>query len=486
MTKRRHNPHTSLWNLLTEKQKRELAWRYKNGLAIEVEGIADSTLRRYLRAWIKETGYEPEQDEGMFNVKESSTDANHASLTSSDPRITTLEELLAFCQVDLDVWEVERHVVNKWETPRKDVKKDIHWDGSGTIGDGSYVYDSGGMYVQQLLQVKAWLIRKKPVPVFPVITPVEMHVSYPHTQKEFSAPKGLETALIVPDTHFGFYRDLFSGELTPFHDRKVLSIALDIVASYKLDKIIFLGDMLDLPDFSDKFLRSPELTHTTQPAIFEAAWWLGMMRSAAGKKTEMYVLQGNHDVRLDNAIIKQIPAAYTLQSAQAIDEPEAWSIPSLLGLQSMGIEWVGDYPNGQVWINDTTVAVHGDIAGAPGTTAIKMLKDKDCNVIFGHIHRGEMASKTIYGRYGYYVVVAYTPGAACKVDGTVPGRKKDQQWSQGLALVHYTEADTNIIHIPINEGQALVNGTVYNSSNEELYLEMLREHAKSRGKKYRY
>lgn len=55
------------------------------------------------------------------------------------PRIRTLDDLLASAPVDLSTWEVERHVVNKWEV--------------GTKGP------DGRVHVEELWQVKAWFKR---------------------------------------------------------------------------------------------------------------------------------------------------------------------------------------------------------------------------------------------------------------------------------------------------------------------------------------
>jgi len=61
-------------------------------------------------------------------------------------RIHTLPQLLDYCQVDTQVWEVERFQVNKWEVGAK-------------IGpEGAERVD-----VEQLFQVKAWLRRKRAV-----------------------------------------------------------------------------------------------------------------------------------------------------------------------------------------------------------------------------------------------------------------------------------------------------------------------------------
>src|SRR5262249_903572 len=60
---------------------------------------------------------------------------------SSPERIHTLDQLLAFCEVDGSEWEVERWVCNKWEVGAKD--------------------KAGEIRVSPLFQVKAWLKRKK-------------------------------------------------------------------------------------------------------------------------------------------------------------------------------------------------------------------------------------------------------------------------------------------------------------------------------------
>jgi calcineurin-like phosphoesterase family protein len=62
-------------------------------------------------------------------------------LTYRGTRITTLDDFLVFAQVDTTVWEVERHVLNKWEV--------------GTKGPG------GDIVTAPLFQIKVWLRRKQ-------------------------------------------------------------------------------------------------------------------------------------------------------------------------------------------------------------------------------------------------------------------------------------------------------------------------------------
>jgi len=77
-------------------------------------------------------------------------------------RVMTPEQLIEHCEIDLDVWYVDRQEINKWEVARKGTKSDIMWAGDGIIGKDSKSSDTGGMVVQQLFQVKVFLKRIGP------------------------------------------------------------------------------------------------------------------------------------------------------------------------------------------------------------------------------------------------------------------------------------------------------------------------------------
>jgi len=70
---------------------------------------------------------------------------NGGTLTSKSRRITNLEESLAFFKVNLELYEVDRYLINKWELGAKDDAKKIQ--------------------VEPLYQVKVWLKKKTPEPL---------------------------------------------------------------------------------------------------------------------------------------------------------------------------------------------------------------------------------------------------------------------------------------------------------------------------------
>ncbi len=76
---------------------------------------------------------------------------------SVDENVRTLEELLNVCDVDLEIWEVEKYIINKWEVARKNDTSNLTYVDGKVNGTKN---DDGKMTPQPLFQVKAWLRKK--------------------------------------------------------------------------------------------------------------------------------------------------------------------------------------------------------------------------------------------------------------------------------------------------------------------------------------
>lgn len=393
-------------------------------------------------------------------------DHNHAEVDGLFDRITTPEQLLEYCRIDLNEWIVERTLVNKYEMGRRNERKHLVYASGVVSGE---VCDEGGIAVETLWQVKVWLVKRKPEPIEPVLQP--MLLSLPLHNPPLSVKAGVRCALVLADAQFGYRRDFCSEKLFPFHDRRALDIALQVAENYQPDTIIYLGDWLDLSDWSDKYLRSPEFTFLTQPAIIEAAWWMGQFRSILPESYQMK-LEGNHEKRLDDSMINHLQAAYHLYPADQLKQP-LLSIERLLGLKSLGITYHGQYPNNEVWLTPHLVCTHGEVAqNCPGATSRKMMENATVTKIFGHIHRREYLSKTLRDAEGYHTVSSFCPGCLCMINGIVPGSSRDNQWQQGVGLIWFDEQDCSIQPIEINNGRAIVEGRVFTARDR---LEALRQ-----------
>lgn len=428
------------------------AWRADGGkmdqMAAEM-GITYPALRgriKMARAETGEVGRRPRPAQSApERVVETSTAGNTLEIgTPKNGRIKTLDELLAVAEVDRRAWEVERFVVNKWEVGAKDPA-------------------TGEVIVEPLFQVKAWLVRTKPLALDFVIQPVKLHLTSNPTRRTFGNGRhGLKSALIVPDIQCGFRKDLKTGRLDPFHDRRALDVVLQVAEAHDFDEVLFLGDLLDLADFSDKFVRSPDMYFTTQPAIVELAWWLAQFRGAL-PGARMSALEGNHDERLPRALNSHLAAAYQLRPATEAHLPPVFSVPRLLGLLDLSIDYLGPYPHGEIWLNPTLRAEHGNKAkNAPGATAAAMVGASSVSQIFGHIHRIEQVSRTLVEHGGTRTITALSPGCVCRVDGAVPGHNLSQNWQQGFGVAHFEPNGWHIIDaIPIVDGRTVYGGQVY-------------------------
>lgn len=272
--------------------------------------------------------------------------------------------------------------------------------------------------------------------------------------------RGMDAALVIPDMQVGYSRNVTTGELTPYHDERAMNVVTLIAETVEPDISLFIGDGIDFNGWSDKFIVRPEFYFTTQPAICAASEYIGRIRNRTKKRT--ILLEGNHDQRPENQIIKHLIAAYGLRSADNMEAAPVLSIDNLLGLSRMGVEYIGDYPNGEFWLNDYTRVIHGDkVKGQPGQTAAAVVRDANETTIFGHIHRTELATKTIPFRGGYRTVSAFSPGCLCHVDGRVPGSKRTDQWQQGAAVIWFNDTECSIVPIPIMNGRAFYNGEIY-------------------------
>lgn len=349
----------------------------------------------------------------------------------------SLDEVLDHFKVDKNTWKVDRYSINSWDV---------------TTGKGE-VYTN--------YQTKVNLVRIVPVvQTLPELKSVTVQKSI--VTSRYIPPKdGVKSALIIGDAQLGYRRDVRTGKLDNFHDRLAMDVAVQIMANRNYDTIVILGDMLDLPSWSDRFLREPEFYWTTQPALKELYWWLTITR-AANPAAEIIYLEGNHEKRLNDAVRKYFIEAYQLVPATSDADQRSFSIPNLLDLDSLNIQYVSGYPKGSVWLNDNLEIFHGVMSRArSGETSRVVVNDARSSKIFGHSHRVESASKTVTRRSGQVTYTATNNGCLCKIDGTVPSGSRQENWQQGVTHVYYTENEFNINSIQITNGKALFENRLY-------------------------
>lgn len=283
--------------------------------------------------------------------------------------------------------------------------------------------------------------------------------------------KGWKTAVILPDPQFG-YRDL-DGEMDPFHDERAISVALQILAAVAnetlVDEIVNLGDFLDLPAHS-KYEQHTTWQLTTQAAINDGHDFLARQR-ATSPRSNIVVLEGNHDKRIADRVMMFNAASAGLKRADVPDDWPVMTAPFLLRTDDLDVRWLDGYPARKYWLNDHIKCVHGSIVRSSSSTASAYSRGDRTSTIFGHIHRIEVHHTTQQDRAGAVRLFAATPGCLCRTDGAVPSAKgamdltgrpirSYEDWQNGMLVLRYRDNDPRFSLDPIHiqDGWAMYGG----------------------------
>lgn len=313
-------------------------------------------------------------------------------------------------------------------------------------------------------------------PEWPVVQPVTpAKVSYGKRPKPLADE--YHRTVLFPDPQIGYWRNLDNGELIAMHDEEAMAVALNIARAVRPDRIVHLGDFLDLAEFSSKFAVHPEFAFTTQAAIDRGHAFLAECRAILGPPADepnLYLIAGNHDDRLGLCILNNAKAALRLRRA---DTPESWpamSVPNLLALDAIGCEYISGYPAGSLKLADGNesqsplYAVH-----ERGLDVAKVAKTQRQSYVQGHAHRVAMHSET-YELDGEAIdVEAWSLGSLCRRDGYVPSTKgspddrgvpvkRFESWQQAVGVLTVAPNGTWTVEVVrIRDGRAFYGGQVY-------------------------
>jgi len=352
---------------------------------------------------------------------------NHATVTiPREGTPPTLDSLFNKFHINADEWKVLSYRINEWQQ------------------------HSGEHGVIPLYQGKATLARKNPVVCeWPAVQPLKLKAL--PMQRATKASGRIKRAVVIADSQVGFFRSFDTYKVSTLHDLPAFACATRAIMDEAPDVLVLLGDMLDLPDWSDHFVQSPEFAFTTQMSINWFGSWLRQIRPFCGK---IIYIEGNHETRLLRGIMTNTVSAFKLKPANLPAAPPLLSIESMLGLKELDIDYLGPYPSGGYWLNSNLQMIHGNKTGAKsGQTAMKMLDQLRASLMQGHVHRQECAHVTNHSQEKIVTYGAYSLGCLARIDGMVPSKTDQVNWQQGFALVDYNEDLFQVNMVNILDGQ---------------------------------
>lgn len=275
--------------------------------------------------------------------------------------------------------------------------------------------------------------------------------------------RAFRTILALSDVHIG-YRAV-QGELDPLHDEQAMLRVANLAEDLQPDYVVNLGDTLDNASIS-RF--APDSTHfqgTMQPAFQRAHDFLADLTERT-PGAERHMLEGNHDKRLGDFVLKHAMPLADLQHGPYA----ALSVPGLLQLDSIGWQYHGGYPAAEYEYADDLAFIHGTIATKAGTAQKLAAANYDRNVVQGHKHSIETAFHT--DRRGRQLG-AFVVGTLCRIDGVVPShgngvdqrgtpvRRYDNHQRGVMAIRDYGKGRYEFTHIPIHDDGLYFNGKRY-------------------------
>lgn len=257
-----------------------------------------------------------------------------------------------------------------------------------------------------------------------------------------------------------------------------MKVALKVMEAVQhdsgIDVVVNLGDFLDLAP-QGRFAQEPGFAFTTQAAVDAGHMFLAEQKSISPKAT-MVLQQGNHEKRLEDNILANALQSFGLKKANSPQSLSVLSVPYLLRLEELGVEYIEGYPSGVYWLNNHIRCIHGYKTRSSGSTADAVTKNERVSTIFGHIHRIEVQHRTQRDRFGPYRMFAATPGCLCKINGDVPSYHSAidrdgkavvqyEDWQQGVLVVHYQDdSDKYALEmVQIQDGWALFRGQIYSA-----------------------
>jgi len=263
-------------------------------------------------------------------------------------------------------------------------------------------------------------------------------------------------------------RTLVAGDAQiPFQDPEAFDRFQRTVIEVQPDNIVFVGDMIDLPSMSRWSQRS-EWVGTTQGAIDQYHSFLAQTRANA-PNSNISVVHGNHEQRMDDYVRKNAAEALGLKRANSAKELAVLTLQYLVRYDDLEVHSVDGYPNGTLWLEDNIKATHGTNVAKGGSNAAKYLRQERETTLYGHTHRQELAYRTFPMRVGAITIAAASPGCLALIDGTVPGFhhtvdaqgelvKKAEDWQQGLLVIDHNSGVHNITPVLFTEEGFYLDG----------------------------
>lgn len=241
----------------------------------------------------------------------------------------------------------------------------------------------------------------------------------------------------------------------PYHDPRALSLALKGIVLLSPDIIFLGGDIIDFYPLS-RFSKDPARKQTLQYELDQTKIFLSKYLRQCAPNARIFYQPGNHSARLSK---------YLWNQAEALSGLRGLTVPELLGLKSLEIEWV---PQEKLTSIGELFFIHGDEFAAGGGVypSRNIFLKAPGNMIMGHFHR---VTAYYYRMLNGKTYGAWSNGCLCSLE---PEYIMFPQWQQSFSVVRYNKSGLfHVTQVPIfqrsNEYYCMVDGKILSSRKEK-------------------
>ena len=269
------------------------------------------------------------------------------------------------------------------------------------------------------------------------VEPVQIPFKFPDPANWKPLPKPrkrkkakVRTAVVLSDFH------------APHHDKTLFALTCEYLADEQPDQIIVNGDLMDAAVIGrHRVIPGGGYDNPVQQNIDEAYDILRQLRETCPDHTEITLLRGNHDERIEHALIDNVASLYRIMAAG--EEIPALSLRNLLRLDELRVDYIDqpwDRAKTQVLDNYRLASRHGhSTTKNPGP---KILADLAASSIPGHSHR--LSSYFLTSHHpeeGPETRVAWEAGCMCEIEDGL-GYAREPNWQRGfLTARSWPESD---------------------------------------------
>jgi predicted phosphodiesterase len=214
----------------------------------------------------------------------------------------------------------------------------------------------------------------------------------------------------------------------PFHDPKVLDLALGFAQDLKPHGVILNGDVTDCYSLSD-FSKNPVQDKDIDKEVKIAGELMDQLAKIA---KERVWLGGNHEDRLRRYLWNRAPAL----KKRGVDDFE-----DRFQIKDHGFIWK---PYGAIQMLGKLTVTHGSLVSKySGQTARYHFDRYGTSILIGHTHRlGVYYRTNVRGAHA-----AYENGCLCRMN---PEYVQHPDWQHGFSVVHVDEQGMfNVQQVPI-------------------------------------